>query len=493
MNLIPAKAGIQECQMLNDIHLPSFHSVRALVVGDVMLDRYWHGNTSRISPEAPVPILRVTESQERPGGAGNVALNLKALGCQVFLVGIVGQDEVGNTLEKQLATAGVYCYFHRVADFPTITKLRVLGRHQQLVRLDFEGSLDALKTQNLIPDVKRLLQQKIDVLILSDYAKGTLHHAQAFINAAKEANIPVLVDPKSTDFSLYQGATVITPNQKEFEAIVGHSASEEEMVAKGCALLQNFAVSALLITRSEHGMMLLREHFPPICLPAKAREVYDVTGAGDTVIAVLAASMAAGVSLDEAAALANVAAGLAVEKLGAVTISADELRLAIRPSSQTAPTGCITAEAELIQMLEDARARNETIVMTNGCFDILHAGHVQYLEQAKKLGQRLIVAINDDDSVRRLKGKKRPINALADRMSVVAGLRSVDWVIAFSEDTPERLIELIQPHILVKGEDYQIAQIAGAEYVLANGGKVHLLPFKPNCSTSGVIQKILSE
>jgi D-beta-D-heptose 7-phosphate kinase/D-beta-D-heptose 1-phosphate adenosyltransferase len=468
--------------------IPSFKSARVLVVGDVMLDRYWHGDTSRISPEAPVPVLHVTESHDRPGGAGNVALNLTTLGCQVTLLAIVGTDAASITLEEQLKIAGVNCQFHRLPDFPTITKLRVLGRHQQLVRLDFEKKLDTLKAENLIPEVKRLLHD-VDVLILSDYAKGTLHHARAFITAAKAAGVPVLVDPKSVDFNLYQGATLLTPNQKEFEAVVGHFANEEELIAKGYSLLRDYDISALLVTRSEHGMVLLQENAPPLHLSARAREVYDVTGAGDTVIAVLGAMLAAGESLEHAAFLANTAAGLVVEKLGATTVSTAELQHAIQPQ-QSAKTRILTEE-DLMRVVQEARARNDTIVMTNGCFDILHAGHIQYLEEAKMLGQCLIVAVNDDRSIRRLKGNNRPIVPLAERMNVLAALRAVDWVVAFTEDTPERLIKRIQPDILVKGEDYQIAQIAGADHVLATGGKVHLLPFKPGCSTSSMIKRIL--
>jgi len=474
------------------LEIPPFGRTHILVIGDVMLDRYWHGNAYRISPEAPVPILNVTDTQERPGGAGNVALNLSALGCQVTLLGIIGDDEAGRILERQLETANVRCHFHRLPDFPTITKLRVLGQHQQLVRLDFEKALDVLKSENLVPEAKQiLLNNKIDALVLSDYAKGTLHHAQAFILAAKAINVPVLVDPKSSNFTLYQGATLITPNRKEFETVVGRFEDETDMATRGYGLLRDYDMKALLVTRSEHGMTLLRENVAPLHLPTRAREVYDVTGAGDTVIAVLAASLAAGESLDKAASLANTAAGLVVEKLGAITISVAELRHALQSEPLHLKTGILT-EPELIQLLQDARAQGETIVVTNGCFDILHAGHVQYLEAAKALGQRLIIAVNDDESVRRLKGDTRPINLLAERMAVLAGLRAVDWVVAFSEDTPERLIQCLQPDILVKGEDYSIAQIAGADYVLSSGGEVHLLPFKPGCSTSKVIKRILT-
>jgi len=467
--------------------LPSFDHLRILVVGDLMLDRYWHGDSSRISPEAPVPILHVTQCQERPGGAGNVALNLAALGCQTTLLSVVGNDVTGKVLEYLLTKAGINCQLHRLDNFPTITKLRVSGRNQQLVRLDFESALDSLSAENLVPDCERLLADT-DVLILSDYGKGTLNHAAQLIATAKKLGVPVLVDPKSVDFSRYQGATLITPNLKEFIAVVGAVDNDEELVSKGQQLIHAHALDSLLITRSEQGMTLLRSNHPPLHLPTHAREVYDVTGAGDTVIALMAACIAAGESLEQAAALSNIAAGVVVKKTGAATVSVAELRRAIQ-RQQTSDVG-VLSEALLIEVLKDARAHGESIVMTNGCFDILHAGHIQYLEEAKSCGRRLVVAVNDDESVRRLKGQDRPVNSLEDRMSVIAALRAVDWVVSFSEDTPESLIKRLNPDILVKGQDYTIDQIAGAEHVLANGGKVETLALKPNRSTSNVIKKI---
>ncbi len=472
------------------IDLPDFNSVRALVIGDVMLDRYWHGNASRISPEAPVPVVHIQELEERAGGAGNVALNLSALGCHTTLIGVIGDDAAGNTLENQLQEAGINCEFHRIPDFSTITKLRVIGRNQQLIRLDFEQALDTLKVQNLLTDCKKLIHQ-VNVLVLSDYAKGTLHHAQALISQAKQAGIPVIIDPKSKDFSLYRGATIITPNQKEFEAVVGHCADATELAAKGYGLMRDFDITALLITQGEHGMTLLQEGAEPLILPTRAREVYDVTGAGDTVLSVLAAAIAAGESLPSAAALANLAAGIVIRKLGATSVSIPELRRAMQ-RQQDSEVGVLTEE-ELMIAVADARAHNEKIIMTNGCFDILHAGHVQYLEEAKNLGHRLIVAVNDDDSVRRLKGESRPINSLKQRMTILSALRAVDWVVSFSEDTPERLIRNVSPDVLVKAADYSATNIAGGDYVVSQGGVVKILDFKPGHSTSNMIEKIQAQ
>lgn len=472
------------------ITIPEFERTHILVVGDLILDRYWHGSTGRISPEAPVPVVHITDMKERPGGAGNVALNLKSLGCDVSLFSFVGNDREGQTLQRQLQSAGVRCFFVCRDDYPTISKLRVLGRNQQLIRLDFEQSAELLRSHSLL-DLLNAHIDGADAMILSDYAKGSLHHARAYIDLANKVGIPVFVDPKSNDFSLYRGATVITPNLKEFEAVVGHCPTPADLVNKGEQLLRDHDLRALLVTQGEHGMTLLHEEIPPLHLPTRAREVYDVTGAGDTVISVLAAATAAGESLASAATMANAAAGIVIRKLGAATVSVPELRRALQRSHDSG-FGVLSEEA-LMVAVADARAHHETVVMTNGCFDILHAGHIQYLEAARSLGQRLIVAVNDDDSVRRLKGSSRPINPLAERMAVLGALRSVDWVVAFSEDTPERLIQRVSPDILVKGGDYRTDEIAGAGHVYAHGGQVKILPFKPGCSTSRVVARIKEE
>jgi D-beta-D-heptose 7-phosphate kinase/D-beta-D-heptose 1-phosphate adenosyltransferase len=470
------------------IDLPDFNAARVLVVGDVMLDRYWHGNTARISPEAPVPVVNIQQMDERPGGAANVALNLSALGSQASLLGLIGHDTAGQTLQTQLQAAGVNCSFQQLPDLPTITKLRVVDRHQQLIRLDFEEPSHHQEVPNLIEDFKaRLLNT--DVVILSDYGKGTLSAIQQLINLAQAAGVPVLVDPKSKDFSIYRGANLVTPNLKEFRAVVGDWQSEEELISKGFNLLNTHQFQALLITRSEQGMTLLQKDQPALNLPTRAREVYDVSGAGDTAIAVLAAALAVGQSLSMAAMLANVAAGIVVRKFGTATVSVPELRRALQRYSD-AELG-ILSEEQLVIAVADARAHGETIVMTNGCFDILHAGHVAYLEEAKALGKRLIVAINDDASVTRLKGPERPINKLSHRMNVIAALRAVDWVVSFSDDTPQRLISRILPEVLVKGGDYPRAEeIVGAKEVLAKGGQVKILPFHEDYSTTGLIEKI---
>lgn len=472
------------------LSLPDFTKVKVVVLGDVMLDRYWHGATDRISPEAPVPVVHVQDMQERPGGAGNVALNLRALGCDVRLLGMVGDDSAGERLEEELRSAGVFCHFQRVPSLPTTSKLRVLGRHQQLIRLDFEQSFQGVDPSSLLDQCQSQFAEA-DVVILSDYGKGTLQHVQSIIQLAKRMKKTVLVDPKGRDFSRYYGATIITPNLKEFEAIVGPSRSEKAIEENAFALMKEHYFEAVLITRGEHGMSFIQTNQEPLHVPARAQEVYDVTGAGDTVISTLAASIAAGASFSDAVCLANTAAGISVTKLGSATVTVPELRRVLQ-RQENSELGVLT-ESELMVTVADARAHNETIVMTNGCFDILHIGHITYLQQAKALGTRLIVAVNDDESVARLKGPTRPINSLENRMSMLAALRVVDWVVPFSEDTPERLITRVLPDILVKGGDYEVDKIAGSRAVIANGGSVRILTFVDGHSTSNMLKKIREE
>jgi len=469
------------------LEMPPFQQAKLLVIGDVMLDRYWHGAALRISPEAPVPVVQVGNQEDRPGGAGNVALNIAALGSAATLIGVVGKDVNAQDLESRLTAAGVYCEFLKSEDKPTITKLRVISQHQQLIRLDFEEEFDETDVADLQSRATALLPSA-QVLVLSDYAKGALQDVVALIELARKQNIPIIVDPKGTDFEKYRGSTLITPNFSEFEAVVGTCANEEELVKKGLKLMSDLELQAILITRGERGMTLLRPDSEELHLPARAREVFDVTGAGDTVISVLASALAAGDSLADATGIANLAAGLVVGKLGTAAISGPELRRAIL-AEQDSGMGVMTAE-QLSIAVHDAKAHGEKIVFTNGCFDIIHAGHVGYLSEAKKLGDRLVVAINADDSVTRLKGPGRPINPVERRMAVLDGLEAVDWVVNFEEDTPESLLKSLQPDILVKGGDYSLDQVVGGEYVLSYGGEVKALEFLDDCSTSAIVEKM---
>lgn len=472
------------------IDIPDFSGVRVLVIGDLMLDRYWYGGTSRISPEAPVPVVSVQSIEERPGGAGNVALNIADLGGNVDLVGLIGQDEQGTTLQEKLRERRVNCHLVGTRHHSTVTKLRIISRQQQLIRLDFEDGFTGADHKKLKDAYNRALRGA-QVVVLSDYGKGTLADAPQLISAAREHDKIVLVDPKGKDFTRYRHASLITPNQTEFEAVVGACGSEAEIIEKGNLLIKSLKLGGLLITRSEKGMTLLRSNQEPLHFPARAREVYDVTGAGDTVIAAVAAGLAAGLTLPDAVAISNLAAGIVVGKLGTATATVEELQNAMLDHAH-AGRGIVT-EKELVKLLAHARASGERIVMTNGCFDILHAGHVSYLQQAAKLGDRLVVAVNDDASVRRLKGKDRPVNNLKSRMTVLAALESVDWVVPFTEDTPARLIEKLSPDVLVKGGDYKPEEIVGADHVRRKGGEVIVLGFVQGHSTSAIIDGIRGE
>lgn len=451
-----------------------------------MLDRYLFGSTGRISPEAPVPVVHVHETDDRPGGAANVAVNLASLGVTTRLIGIVGHDDAADSLRSILKGRDIACDFHAVRNRPTSTKTRVQSRGQQLIRLDQE------ETTAMPGDaVLRLLRKSIKgagAVVLSDYGKGALADVAAMISACREAGVPVLVDPKGRDFEKYRGASVITPNQAEFEAVAGDCSSDEQLVDRARAMLDDLELDALLVTRSEKGMLLLEADMEPVFLSTQAREVFDVTGAGDTVIAMLAGAIASGQSLTSSAALANVAAGLVVRKIGVAAVTPGEISVALHERGQggRGPLGV----NELKLVAAQSRERGERIIMTNGCFDVLHAGHVAYLEEAKSLGDRLIVAVNDDASVRRLKGDTRPINTLEDRLLVLAGLAAVDWVIPFSGDTPASLIAEVLPDVLVKGGDYKPDDIAGAKDVLRNGGEVRVLAFRDGHSSSRIIDKL---
>ena len=470
------------------INIPSFAQAKILVVGDVMLDRYWHGDTERISPEAPVPVVHIQQTEERIGGAGNVALNICSLGGHASLLGLVGEDETAQKLEALLKNIGVENNLLRLSNNSTISKLRVIARNQQLIRLDMEEKFKAWDTTEFIAAYTNSLTDS-DLVILSDYGKGTLQCVTELIRLARNMQKTVLVDPKSKDFSIYRGATMITPNFAEFEAVVGSCHDDREIEIKALKLLQQYDVQALLVTKGAKGMSLISKENSAIHLPTHADEVYDVTGAGDTVIATLGSALAVGEALEQAMIFANTAAGVAVKKLGATAVSHFELQHAIMRKQQTIHSSILNIE-HLLQKVAEIRTYGEKVVMTNGCFDLLHPGHVLYLEQAKDLGDILIVAVNDDASVRRLKGTGRPINKVQERMLVLSALDAVDWVVPFAQDTPEHLIKLVAPDVLVKGGDYQPQEIAGADYVLSYGGEVVIIPFIEGFSSSAILKKI---
>jgi D-beta-D-heptose 7-phosphate kinase / D-beta-D-heptose 1-phosphate adenosyltransferase len=466
------------------LEVPEFAGRRILVAGDVMLDRYWSGLTERVSPEAPVPVVQVGDTEDRPGGAANVAVNLASLGAETTLLGLVGADLEGERLREMLAALDIADALIERRDAPTVTKLRVLSRHQQLIRLDFERGFGEDAAVALAECFAAILAGH-SLAIASDYAKGALAEIPRLIAFARAAGVPIIVDPKGRDFARYRGAWALTPNRSEFEAVVGRCEDERALAERGERLRSELELAALLITRGGEGMTLIESGSPPLHLPARAREVSDVTGAGDTVIAVFAAGLAAGVPPAEAATLANVAAGLVVARVGAASVTPIELKLAAHAHGRG-----LVDEPSLLDLVAEARRRGERIVMTNGCFDLLHAGHVRYLAEARSLGDRLVVAVNDDASVRRLKGADRPLVPLADRMAVLAALADVDWVVPFSEDTPARLIEAVLPDVLVKGGDYRPQDIAGGGAVRGAGGEVRVLELLEGRSTSALIARV---
>ena len=449
------------------------------VVGDVMLDRYWIGDVQRISPEAPVPVVRMESERATLGGAGNVAANIVGLGCQARLFSLIGQDESGQQLRQQLSDLGITDHLQELSGLLTTQKLRVLGTSQQLIRLDFEQPIADIPASSIHQSVISALQD-CDLLILSDYSKGVLQNPEQLITAANAVNIPVFVDTKVHDLEPYRGATLFKPNRREFESLVGACDSLEEIEEKAHALIMQYDFQVILVTLGKEGMLLVRRDHPVQHLNSKAQDVFDVTGAGDTVIATLAVAIASGMDWSVAANFANEAAGVVVGRVGTSIIAKEDLVPAHTPDAGHSLT-------TLLQRVAFSRQHGKKIVMTNGCFDVLHAGHVQCLEQARALGDCLIVAVNSDDSIRRLKGESRPINTLADRVTVLSGLRAVAWVISFSDDTPQKLIEAIGPDVLVKAADYEVSEIAGAESVLARGGEVKTLPLRAGCSSTKII------
>jgi len=474
-----------------------FGKVKVLVVGDLMLDRYILGEVDRISPEAPVPVLRHAHRYERPGGAANVAMNLAGLGCQVFLAGFWGADGEREELAKLVEAAAVDTAGVVTSSLPTISKTRIVARTQQMLRLDIE-SREAVPAE----EIERLearaveLVKKVHAVILSDYAKGALTPGvcEAVIRAARTAGIPVLVDPKTRDLSKYSGATTICPNLAELSLATGVPAHQTEALLQAArAQVVEHDFRFLTVTMSEKGIRILgpapngsNDYYSP----ARAREVFDVSGAGDTVIATLAASLAGGLHIHTAVELANLAAGIVVAKIGTVPIEKHELIAALTPSS-----GILSAEKILDfdgvqRRVAEWRASGETVVFTNGCFDLLHVGHITLLEDCRRFGSKLVLGLNTDASVSRLKGPTRPIVGEKERARVMSALAAVDAVVLFDQETPLELIQALKPNVLVKGGDYTVDTVVGHEDVLANGGRVEIVPTVEGFSTTNIVKKM---
>ena len=477
--------------------LPEFDGVRVLCVGDVMMDRFVQGTVKRISPESPVPIIHLGETTSVPGGAANVARNIVALGGRCTLVGAVGGDPVGIELGQLLAAcAGLSPELIVDERRPTIEKIRFVAQGQHLLRADREepGDVSTGTGQDIVARVTALIGLH-DVVVLSDYAKGVLTDAvlSGVIGVARQAGVPVVVDPKSVHLERYAGATVATPNARETAAATGIDPVDDAGAEQaGRVALDRSGIEAILLTRAERGMSLIRPDRPAVHIPASAREIFDVVGAGDTVVATLSLCLGAGTGLETAARVANTAGGVVVGKHGTATISRSELldELALQSDIGRFPPDVKVLDAEGMLARRDAWRRDGLrIGFTNGCFDILHVGHVRILEYARSQCDRLIVGVNSDASVRRLKGPTRPINIEDDRAFLLGALGCVDAVVVFDEDTPGPLIARLQPDVLVKGSDYSIDRIVGADTVLARGGQVLTFDLIPGRSTTGIIAR----
>jgi len=467
--------------------------VPVLVVGDVMLDKYIWGEVERISPEAPVPVVRTSLQDEKPGGAANVAMNLAGLGACVSVCGFAGGDVEQERLESLLADAGVEPLLTAVPGAPTTGKLRILSGNQQMMRLDTEPPAPAYPAAAYDDLLRRALAvlPTAAVVVLSDYAKGVLTEEvfQTLIPAARSRNIPVLVDPKQRSFARYRGATAICPNRKELAMATGEPAADlDRLLAAGQAMLRPLQVEFMPVTLGEKGIAVLRPESRRY-VPAVVRQVYDVSGAGDTVIAVLALALACGLDMEIAAHIANVAAGIVVSKAGTVPIQREELLGALSQEIALHMDDKILPLEPLLGRVADWRARGQRIVFTNGCFDLLHVGHITLLEQARCKGDRLIVGLNSDSSVRRVKGSPRPLVGEQERAKVLAALSAVDAVVLFDESTPLKLIEAIRPDVLVKGGDYTEENVVGAREVRTWGGRVETIPLLQGVSTTRLIAK----
>lgn len=463
-----------------------------LVLGDLMLDQYIRGDVERISPEAPVPVVRTAHRSEQPGGAGNVALNIVGLGARATLFAFCGDDSGGKSLEELLQRAGVATELVRIAGHPTTCKLRIVGGRQQMLRLDTEQTdgYSAESYAELLTKFEAAVSAA-DAVILSDYAKGVLTEevCQRAIRSARDRGIPVLVDPKQRDLSRYRGATTICPNLSELSMATGVSSGRlDEILSAGQKLVNDLDLEYLTATLSEKGIALLRGDSRFIA-PAAARQVFDVSGAGDTVIATLALALAGGLDAQVAVQLANVTAGIAVSKVGTVPVSRDELLMSLMPQTELQAQEKVLPLEALRARVTAWRSAGESVVFTNGCFDLLHIGHITLLEDARREGNRLIVAINSDASVQKLKGPTRPIVGERERGRVLAALAAVDAVVVFDEPTPLHLIETLRPDVIVKGGDYNEDTVVGAKEVQSWGGRVKIVPIVEGFSTSKLIAK----
>lgn len=466
----------------------------ALVIGDVMVDRYLKGTVNRVSPEAPVPVLHLNEVEDSAGGAANVASNLVALGVKTYLLGFVGKDDEAVKLRRLVSKNKISDALIDVESHPTVSKTRLIAGGQQMVRVDSE-SYTPYKQEDinkLIATIDDFIQKLPSVVILSDYAKGILTEqvCQHVIKSARSLNIPVLVDPKGRNYRKYKGATTITPNKQEASLASDIDANDEVALIKASVLLrQEMNIDYLVLTRSEEGVTLI-ENKNVTHIPAVAKQVFDVSGAGDTVIATLAAGLISGLLFLDALKLANIAAGIVVANLGTVPISKSELLGELVRVKSITQTSKIYHLEDLVSKVSEWRKNKDRIVFTNGCFDLLHAGHVKFLEKARTYGQKLILAINSDESVNVLKGNNRPVINESDRCRILSGLASVDAVIVFEDKSLLDLIEKLKPDVMVKGNDYFVSEVIGADLLKNWDGIVKIIPIDSSYSVSKIIERM---
>ncbi|HEX4064671.1 MAG TPA: bifunctional D-glycero-beta-D-manno-heptose-7-phosphate kinase/D-glycero-beta-D-manno-heptose 1-phosphate adenylyltransferase HldE [Acidobacteriaceae bacterium] len=486
--------------MMQDLHRVmrlvegEWRNKRVLVIGDLMLDRYIWGGVERISPEAPVPVVRVDLRNERAGGAGNVAMNIVGLGAKATLLGFCGDDDEGRTLHQLLLGAGVDAQPVVVPTYPTTSKLRIVGGKQQMLRLDTErvDGYPADATAALLARLESAIASA-DAVVLSDYAKGLLSEevCQRVIGAARMRRVPVLVDPKQRSFARYRGATTICPNLTELSTATGVSGRNlDEVLAAGQKLIADLDLECLAATLSEKGIALLRPESRFVA-PAAARQVFDVSGAGDTVVATLALALAGGLEMEIAVQLANLAAGIVVSKIGTVPVNREELLMSLMPQVELQAQEKVLSLEALRTRVAAWRSAGESVVFTNGCFELLHIGHITLLEDSRREGDRLVVAINSDSSVQALKGPTRPIVGERERARILAALAAVDAVVVFDDATPLRLVEALRPDVIVKGGDYNEDTIVGAKEVRSWGGRVKIVPIVEGFSTTQLIAKAM--
>jgi D-beta-D-heptose 7-phosphate kinase/D-beta-D-heptose 1-phosphate adenosyltransferase len=473
----------------------NFHAARVLVIGDIILDRYITGAVQRLSPEAPIPILRPAANRCTLGGAANVALNIATLGGKAILVGVIGSDAAGREISFLLeSTPNIVSALVRIDDRPTTSKTRFMTGSHQLLRLDEETTepLQQAGSAAVLQAIEANLDLA-DLVVLSDYAKGVLCDGllEAVLQRAKATGKQLIADPKRSDFSAYRGATVLTPNEHEVRIATRIGAEHDsDAVRAGRAALDATGGEAVLVTRSAKGLTLVCRDAEALHLPARAREVADVSGAGDTLVATLAVALAAGAALPEAAMLANVTAGISVSKQGTATVSRQELLDALHLEDLVATDSKVVGLEEAVEKVAGWHRAGLKVGFANGCFDLIHPGHVRLLSEARSACDRLIVALNTDASVKRLKGPTRPLQNEMARATVMASMSPVDLVLLFDEDTPLEMIEALRPDVLVKGSDYTVDQVVGGELVQGWGGKVVLVTLREGHSTTGTIRRM---